>query len=200
MTNNYPKDPYLSAAAKEGIDPEEVRRILWAVVAPPTRDDLSEVLGKFARVLTAAGAQWPGVLPDLSMESWPRISKRLASIAQTLEFPKTPMEARHFGRSGQGGHRQRNALYFAILALPDEASAYADSCYLLMAHVFVAHLKVLKTPAKTMLPGCRLVKGDTSLEAYEAYPWTEQWRALTVSVRLSPLVIDPGHGRTSVHA
>jgi hypothetical protein len=181
MTTDSRKDPFLNAAEKEGIDPEEVRRILWAVLAPPTRDDLSEVLGKFARVLTAAGDQWPGVLLDLNIETWPSISRKLGSIAQTLVFPKTPMEARFFGKSGQGGHRQRNALYFAILALPDETSAYADSCYLLVAHVFVAHHKVLKTPAKTVLPGCKLVKGDTSLEAYEAYSWEEQWRALTIS-------------------
>ncbi len=180
MTSNSPENPLLNAA-KQDLDPEQVRRILWALLAPPTRDDLPEVLAKFARVLTVAGDQWPGVLLDLNMETWPSISTKLGSIAQTLVFPKTPSDARHFGKSGQGGHRQLHALYSAILALPDEKSAYADSCYLLMAHVFVAHHKVLTTPAKTILPGRKLVKGDTSLQAYEAYSWDEQWRALTIS-------------------
>jgi hypothetical protein len=199
MTANSSNDPLLSAVENVGIDPDEVRRILWAVIAPLTRDDLSEVLGKFARVLTVAEDRWPGVLAalgefakpaELNIAAWPAVASKLRPIVDRLKYPITPLDARHFEKSGGSGHRQRNALYSAILALPAypaplalpvKERLYCESCYLLMAHVFVAHFKVLSFAAEAKLPGTNLVKGDTSLEAYEAYSDKKQWRALTIS-------------------
>jgi hypothetical protein len=155
--------------------------MLWACVVPATRDDLPEVTGKLARVLVAADRQWPGVLAAPKMTDWPAIISKLRPIADGLGYPITPVDARHLGkRGGDTGHRQRNALYSAFLALPDTGSEYADRCELLMAHVFLAHFKILSTPAGTKLSG-GLVKGDTSITAYEAYAGAKPWPALTIS-------------------
>jgi hypothetical protein len=163
------------------LDPDEVRRILWACVAPMTRDDLPEVTGKLARVLLAADRQWPGVLAAPKMTSWPAILSKLQPIAAGLGYPMTPVGARHLGkRGGDTGHRQRNALYSALLALPNSGSEYADRCELLMAHAFLAHFEILSIPAGIKLRG-GLVKGDTSITAYEAYSGAKPWPALTVS-------------------
>jgi len=174
-------DPLLIAAQAIELDSNEVRRILWAIVAPATRDDLPEVLGKLARMLVAADDEWPGVLEALKMATWPTMISKLQPIAETLKYPTTPIGARHLGkRGGDSGHRQRNALYSALLALPDDGSKYASACDLLMAHVFLAHFHVLTIPAGTTLRG-GLVKGDTSISAYEAYSDQAPWPALTIS-------------------
>ncbi len=158
MTNTLPPTPLLSAAVTAGLDADAVRRILWAIVAPANLHDLPEVLDKLARMLIAADGQWPGVLAALKMAAWPRMISMLEPIAADLGYAVTPVSARHLGkRGGDSGHRQRNALYSALLALPDDNSAYANDCYLLMAHVFLAHFRALSIPAGTKLRGTLVV-------------------------------------------
>ena len=53
---------------------------------------------------------------------------------------------------------------------------------LLMAHIFLAHLRILRIPSGTKLAG-GLIKGDTSLDAYESYLGQKPWAALTISPR-----------------
>jgi len=176
------RGPLLEEASCEGLDPYQVRRILWAIVAPPTLSDLPEVLSKLDRVLSAAENQWPGTLVASDLEAWPSIISQLKPIAERFSYPKTPLARRHLGNRGghDTGHRQRNALYAALLALPDEKSEYARRCDLLMAHVFLAHLRVLLIPEGTELRG-GLVKADTTIEAYEKYSAREPWPALTIA-------------------
>jgi hypothetical protein len=49
-----------------------------------------------------------------------------------------------------------------------------------MAHVFLAHFRVLSIPEGTELLG-GLVKGDTTIEVYEKYSEPKPWPALTIS-------------------
>lgn len=176
------RGPLLEEASNEGLDSYQVRRILWSVIAPSTLSDLPEVLSKLARMLCAAESRWPDTLAKLDLVAWPSIISRLKPIAERFSYPKTPSKRRHLGkRGGEGtGHRQRNALYSALLALPDEKSEYANLCDLLMAQVFLAHFRVLSIPTGTELLG-GLVKGDTTIEAYEKYSDPKPWPALTIN-------------------
>lgn len=181
MTSAPSSRRLLDAAITAGLDPDEVRRILWAIVAPTTLDDVPEVLGKLGRVLFAADRQWPGIRSALKMATWFETLAKLQPIAKVLGCPITPDDARHLGkRGGNTGHRQRYALYSALLALPNGGSAYDDQCDLLMAHAFLAHFQILNIPAGTIFRG-GLVKGDTSITAYEAYTGSKPWPALTIS-------------------
>ncbi len=176
------RGPLLEEVASEDLDLYQVRRILWAIVAPPTLSDLPEVLSKLDRLLRAAESQWPGTLAAFDLVAWPSTISQLKPIAERFSYPKTPLARRHLGKRGgdDTGHRQRNALYAALLALPDEESEYARRCDLLMAHVFLAHLRVLLIPEGTELRG-GLVKGDTTIEAYEKYSARRPWPALTIA-------------------
>jgi hypothetical protein len=169
----------IDAAVDAGLKPDEVRGILWAIVAPATLDDLPEILRKLRRVLLAAENTWQSILTAAGIASWPDRLATLQPIARKPGYPTTPLDKRHLGKRGDAGHRQRNALYSALLALPDGESAYSALCDLLMAHVFLAHLHLLRLPAGTKLHG-GLTKGDTSMEASEAYSGREAWPALTI--------------------
>jgi hypothetical protein len=189
MTSTLPPNQLLSEAAKAGLDRKEVRRILWAIVAPATLDDLPEVLGKLVRVLLVVDGQWPGTLCSLEMATWPETISKLQPIAAGSGYPTTPVDARHLGKRGGGtGHRQRNAVYSALLALPDDGSEYSVCCNLVMAHVFLAHFRVLSIPAGTKLRG-GLIKGDTSITAYETYSGSKPWPTLTISPKNCSLAL-----------
>jgi hypothetical protein len=171
----------LSAAKRAGLGDEFLRELRWSTLAPLELHDFRDLLSKLRGILKCAEKAWPGVLNDLGISSWPAKLKKLDRQIMPLTFPHIPLEQRHIATAGdKSGVRTGHAIYSDLLALPDEDSVYADSCRLLMAHTFLAHLRILHIPAGTELSK-DLINGDTSIEAYEAYTGREPWPALTVS-------------------
>jgi hypothetical protein len=91
------RDLLLETASSEGLDCNQARRMLWAMVAPSTLNDLPEVLSKLARMLRTAESQWPGTLAASDLMAWPSIISRLKPIAEGFKYPKTPPTRRHLG-------------------------------------------------------------------------------------------------------
>ena len=173
----------LDAVERAGLDGRFLRSMRWSTVAPFELYDLPEVLGKIATVLMAAESAWPGILVRLEISTWPIELLKLKGEANKFSWPHISEEDRHSKRGGATGNiRVRNAIYAALLAMPEQDTAYANSCRLLMTHIFLAHLRILRIPSGTKLAG-GLIKGDTSLEAYESYLGRQSWPALTISPR-----------------
>jgi hypothetical protein len=172
----------LVAATKGAEIDEQCPRLLrWSIVAPVELHDFPEVLRKFRTVLNSAESAWPGILEQLEISPWPIALLKLEDEANKFIWPHISEQYRYTERGGvTTGIRSRNAIYAALLALAEKDSEYTNSCRLLMAHAFFAHLRILRIPNGTKLEG-GLIKGDTSVEAYESYAGREPWPAMTVS-------------------
>jgi hypothetical protein len=172
----------LVAATKGAEIDEQCPRLLrWSIVAPVELHDFPEVLRKLCGVLDSAESAWPGILEQLEISPWPVALLKLEDEANKFIWPHISEQYRYTERGGvTTGIRSRNAIYAALLALPEKDSEYTNSCRLLMAHAFFAHLRILRIPNGTKLEG-GLIKGDTSVEAYESYAGREPWPAMTVS-------------------
>jgi hypothetical protein len=184
MASNYATwDDLLAAAVRAGVDGELLRELRWAILAPNALHDFPEVQRKLGSVLNGAETAWKGVLDQFEISAWPVALTKSAHEIAALTFPHISLEERYVAKSGvNDGIRQRHAIYSDLLAMPDEDSDYADACRLLMAHAFFAHLRILRIPAGQKLMG-GLTKGDTSIEAYEAYTGRDSWPALMISPR-----------------
>jgi hypothetical protein len=156
----------LSAAKRAGLGDEFLREVRWTTLAPLELHDFRELLSKLRGILKCADDAWPGVLNDFEISTWPAKLKKMDRQLNHLTFPHIPGEQRHIARAeGKNGILTRHAIYSDLLAMPDEDSVYADACRLLMAHAFLAHLRILHIPAGTELSK-DLYNGDTSIEAY----------------------------------
>ncbi len=173
----------VAATKNANLDQEDFRFVRWITVAPIELYDLPEVLRKLRAVLNAAESAWPGTLAQLEISPWPIGLLKLENEANKFSWPNVSEEDRHSKRGGATGNiRVRNPIYAALLAMPEQDSDYANSCRLLMAHAFLAHLRILRIPSGTTLEG-GLIKGDTSIVAYESYAGGQPWPALTISPR-----------------
>lgn len=173
----------LAAAKRAEIDDQTLHLLRWSVVAPVKLHDFPEVIRKLHGVLTSAESAWPKILKQLETSSFPVAFLKLEEVANKFIWLHISEQYRYTERGGPTtGIRDRNALYAAFLALPETRSEYADSCRLLMAHAFFVHLCILRISIGTKLEG-GLIKGDTSIEAYESYAGSQPWAALTISPR-----------------
>jgi len=148
------------------------------------------VIHNLRRVLIVADRAWPKLLTKIHvtplLDLLPALESIVNSIGSSLalEAEKNKPEC----LKSNTGWVSRNALYSALRVLPPNGSVYADECCLLLAHIFLAHLAVLRMPCGQKMPG-GLIKGDTSLIAYEAYGASEPWPALTISPRHAGLAL-----------
>lgn len=182
-TENGTWTKLLAAVRRAGLDEQCLHLLRWSIVAPVALHDFPEVLRKLRGVLNSAESAWPGILEQLEISSWPIAHLKLEDEVNKFNWPHISKQYRYTERGGTStGIRDRNAIYAALLALPETRSEYANSCRLLMAHAFFAHLRILRIPNGTKLEG-GLIKGDTSVEAYESYAGREPWPAMTISPR-----------------
>jgi hypothetical protein len=176
--------PGLLAAAKRAeINGQSLKFLRCSLVAPVELHDFPEVLRKLRGVLESAESTWPGILVQLDISSFPIILWKLETESKKFIWLHISEQYRYTERGGPTtGLRDRNAIYAALLALPEKDSEYTNSCRLLMAQAFFAQLRILRIPNGTRLEG-GLIKGDTSVEAYESYAGREPWPAMTISPR-----------------
>ena len=146
--DEYPgRQALLVDATKRGINPLQVRVLLWLIQACPTLTDLPLVLQNLERGITVAERAWPGLLRKLQLAFLLPLLCDLLKMLGKFPISKPPQnvsEQRDW--LTDDGNLDRNPLYFALRALPAGNSPYAYRCWLPMAHVFLAQVNILRRP------------------------------------------------------
>jgi hypothetical protein len=187
---DYPARQALLAVARGAkIEQNQVRELLWLIQACPTLESLPIALDNLHRVLAIARRNWPHLLDKFGLAFLEPLLNNLIPLLKSTSLPPTPLNAA--GRNDWLSDREnidRNPFYFALCELPTKLSPNAYRCWLLMAHLFVAHVTVLRRPVS--LPTKRAQRQYAPTQAnYEAYDFAEPWGEIRIPCRHAGLAI-----------